>query len=310
LLQNRADYGTPSLITAPLSPSQRIDLENRLTVITYQFNHDFSVREPGTDGYVITADTLFGVGIVMVLMMMMILAGSSVSSEISSGTIKSLIIAPVMRWKILAAKILSLLTTSVLVVIVLYVCGMISLGIFYGFQGNTPYVYIHNGTAESIPMYLYQLLRLLVKFIDVIVYIVFAVMVSVLTRSTAAAVGISLGAFFGGTAAASAMQSLPENPLLKFIPFINLDLEKRIFPFRDLLLSDTVWTANRVMEPAGIVFRTARNSFLIILCGCFPVLHGLYRNGFLQQKGYITGFVSSSIYFSKTYSYDIILEMY
>ena len=237
-INDKVDYTGYSQSSAPMSPDQVSNMENRLAVMEYQISHNSVAISNWIDFSAGSSSSIFGFGLFIIVLMMLVLAGGAVSQEISSGSIKSLIIAPVKRWKIFTAKVLSLLTVGLLALVVLYIFGMLSQGLFFGFS-KIPYVYASDGVAAAIPSALYRFLSLLVSYIDIIVYMAFAFMLSVLTRNTAIAVGSSIAVYFGGNAMLSGMQYMPSLEWLKFIPFVNLNLNSRVFPFSGMMQTIT-----------------------------------------------------------------------
>lgn len=175
-------------------------------------------------------DTLIGFGIFIILILMMILAGGSVSSEMSTGSIKSLIISPTKRWKIFFAKVLSLLTMLMFSMTLLYFVTIIANGIFFGFSSGNPYIYIDNGTVHTINFYLYQFLRLLAQIAPVFLITAFAFMLSIITRNTAVSVGISISIYLSGSIANNIMLQFFQGEWQKFNPFNNLDISTKLFP--------------------------------------------------------------------------------
>ena len=256
-INDKVDYTGYGQSMTPMSPDQVGDMENRLAVTEYQINHNSVAVNNGMDFSANSSSSIFGFGLFIIVLMMLVLAGGAVSQEISSGSIKSLIIAPVKRWKIFTAKVLSLLTVGFLALVVLYIFGMLSQGIFFGFS-NIPYVYASNGVAAAIPFALYRFLSLLVSYIDIIVYMAFAFMLSVLTRNTAVAVGLSIATYFGGSTVMSVMMILPSYEWLKFIPFGNLNLNSRIFPFSSMMQTLTMsypgLTTGTSFTPPSLIF--------------------------------------------------------
>jgi len=237
-INDKIDYTGYSQGIAPMSPDQVSNMENRLAVMEYQISHNTVAVSNGMDFSSSSSSSIFGFGLFVIVLMMLVLAGGAVSQEISSGSIKSLIIAPVKRWKIFTAKVLSLLTVGLFALVVLYIFGMLSQGLFFGFS-KIPYVYASKGVASAIPFALYQFLSLLVSYIDIVVYMAFAFMLSVLTRNTAVSVGLSIATYFGGSTVMSVMMILPSYEWLKFIPFANLNLNSRVFPFSSMMQAIT-----------------------------------------------------------------------
>jgi ABC-type transport system involved in multi-copper enzyme maturation permease subunit len=233
-IQDKLDY-TSANFAKPMSLSEIEDMQNKLAVLEYKINSGNISSELTTVVQSQANDSIFSFGTFMISMMALILAGGSVSQEISSGSIKSLIIAPVKRWKIYTAKVASLVSVSFLMLVVLYIFGSLSYGLFFGFAGQVPYVFASNGIASSIPYAGYQFAILLVKYLDILVYMAFAFMLSVLTRNTAAAVGVSMAGYFGSGIAQQLLMIVPNYEWLRFLPFSNMDLQSRFFPFGNLM---------------------------------------------------------------------------
>lgn len=218
-----------------MTDDEREKTRNNIAVYSWELSHgtyrsldsagESAVRE------MISVATLFAV------LLMMILAGSSVSQEISTGSIKSLIIAPARRWKIFTAKFLSLLTMCLGMVLVIYLFTILTHGILFGFTTGLPYIYAVGGVAHTIPYYVYLLCYLLVAFLEVFIFLLLALMLSTITRNTAASVGISIAVYFGGSTIGSILMLLTNGPWLKFIPFNNFDVTARAFPYDSLMQS-------------------------------------------------------------------------
>lgn len=233
-LNEKVDYTSYTGIV-PLTPDKYDELENQLAVLIYQVDQGFLTTQAQGSLASTALESMLGFGSFMVVLMALILAGGSISQELATGSIKSLIIAPVKRWKIFTAKVLSLVSISVLSMLVLFLVSQLSYGIFFGFSTGQPYVFAVNGQAGSISFTLFHLAGLFVRLIDVLVFMALALMLSVLTRNTAAAVGISMATYFGSSLAQQILMFLPAAEWIKFIPFRNIGLLDKFFPFRDTM---------------------------------------------------------------------------
>ncbi len=229
-LLNNADPESGS-IAQPLTADRRQAVVNDLAVLVYRLEHGLPADTDSQMPQEFAVRGMFGFGVFMIVLLMLILAGSSVSQEISTGSIKSLIISPTRRWKIFTAKALSLVSVGLAACLLLYVIAMLANGGFFGFTTSAPYVYAVNGVAHALNFYAFKLAGLLVSFIDVLVYLTLAFMLSVITRNTAAAVGISVAVYFGGSIANTFLAAFVKGEWLKFVPFNNLGLAKVFFPF-------------------------------------------------------------------------------
>lgn len=160
------------------------EIEDNIKIAEYRLENDIPVQSSGTNGrtiYEMIAPT-FSLGVISILMIM--IAGSSISTEISKGTIKFLLFTPNKRWKILLSKIISAVLILIVLTVVLSLISVVLSNLFFTEDG-TDYVYIQNETVKSIPNALYQVLYFLTSSIDIFIYMLFAFMLSVITRNTA-----------------------------------------------------------------------------------------------------------------------------
>ena len=164
----------------------------------------------------------------IVALLMIMIAGSSISTEISKGTIKFLLFTPNKRWKILLAKIISAVLILIIVTVCLSLLSVVIGNIFFE-EAGTEYVYIRNGEVSSLPNLTYMLLYFLASGIDILVYLFFAFMLSVVTRNTALSVGVSIGCYVGSGIIMNLINYYFTADWVKFIPFNNLEMADRIF---------------------------------------------------------------------------------
>ena len=76
----------------------------------------------------------------------------------------------------------------------------------------------------------------MVTYVDIVIFLLFALMLSVITRNTAVSVGLSMGTYFAGNIVSSFMMAyLAPADWQKFIPFYNLGLSSRVFSFADMM---------------------------------------------------------------------------
>jgi ABC-2 type transport system permease protein len=221
-----------SNIMKPLTQENRDKIKNDIAVSTYKLEHRINTvtSNSGTNIKDMAMSGMTGFGLFALVILMMILAGGSVSQEMSTGSIKSLIISPTKRWKIFVAKLASLLTVGIIGAFLLYLISNIFFGIYYGYSSGSSYIYASNGVAHELNFYVLNLAKLFVNFAEVLVYLALALMLSVITRNTAAAVGISIAVYFGGSLASQFLLFFAKGEWLNFVPFYNLDFASKLFP--------------------------------------------------------------------------------
>ncbi|MEI6578900.1 MAG: ABC transporter permease subunit, partial [Eubacteriales bacterium] len=220
------DFSANQNAPVPLTNERRTQITDNITVFIKQLD----VGATSTDnfmhmGYILT------VGTFMFELLLLMLAGGAISQEISTGSIKSLIISPTKRWKIYFAKLMSLATVGAIAAVLCFLIGILANGVFFGFNSGSPYIYISSGTAMIMNFYVFSLAKLFVGLIPVAFYMVLALVLSTVTRNTAASVGISIGVLFGGTAAYPVLANILTGEWMKFLPFPNFDFVSKIFTF-------------------------------------------------------------------------------
>lgn len=220
-----------SSLLKPLNDTTREEIEKDLTVAVYKLKNGISISTmTGEDStpYIVLRG-LMGIGTFAAIVLLIMLGGSAISSEISTGSIKSLIVAPVRRWKIVTAKLLSLVTVWSVLFLLVYALSVLIKGIFFGFAPGDSYVYAAGGKAFEMGHYLYNFLYLLLDFVPIFIYTILAFMLSSITRNTAASVGITMGIYFAGSIITTFL-TLFSVHWADFLPFAHLSLADRVFP--------------------------------------------------------------------------------
>ena len=93
----------------------------------------------------------------------------------------------------------------------------------------------------------------------------FAFMLSVITRNTAASVGISIGVYFGGSMAMGIVTQLFRGEWIKFIPFSNLSLSNKFFPYSGV---NDILSEMTGVETVGSTSLAFSLCYLAVLCIC------------------------------------------
>lgn len=204
------------------------ELENSLKIAEYRLENNIPVLSSGASArsmYDIFAPS-FSIGLLSILMI--IISGSAISTEISKGTIKFLLFTPNKRWKVLLSKIISAILILATLTLILSILSTILGNIFFEEDG-IEYVYVQNGEAKSIPNMLYTILYFFASSIDIAIYMIFGFMLSVITRNTALSVGVSIACYIGSGIVMQLINYYISADWIKFIPFNNLGLADRIF---------------------------------------------------------------------------------
>jgi ABC-2 type transport system permease protein len=234
-LRDNINYYNPDKMNTVLSLKDREELEDKLAVSLYQIENGYiDLTNNDLFGFVSPSvsaiDFSISAGISMLLILLCILTGMTAAQEISNGSIKSQIVAPVKRSKIFFGKFCSLLIVFTVFLALIYVISLLS-GLAFGGKSETlPYVYARAGVAHQLNFYAYRFFMLLFEGLDVLVFLVLAFMLSFVARSIAVSVAVPLALYFVGSSGMAIASQFLRGEWLKFIPFSNIGLGTRVFP--------------------------------------------------------------------------------
>ena len=215
--------------TNSVTPEQIETYKDKLAAIRYCIEQDIEISDTSYSNASIAYTLVSSISNSLITLLLIIIAGGMISTEISTGSIKSLIIAPVRRWKIFTSKLLALFTAAAMLTLIKYICIVGTQSLFWP-DAISPYVYASAETAHSINYYLYRLIYCFAELMPIFMVAIFAFMLSVTTRNTALSVGLSMGIYFGGSIMISILNLFASGEWLKFIPFNNMNFADKLFP--------------------------------------------------------------------------------
>ena len=172
--------------------------------------------------------SMFGVAVIAIIVI--VIAGGTISSEVSTGSIKFWALTPNKRWKILTAKILSVLFYIIVITLLIVAITIVISNVFFrDTETGDQYIYVKNGEIKVIESNLFIFEQYFVKIIPVVIFVLFAIMLSTLTRNSATSISFSLALYLGNGIAMSIINSFIKSEWIKFIPFNNLNIFDKIF---------------------------------------------------------------------------------
>jgi len=240
------------------------NLEDSLKIAEYRLENNIPVQSSGASGramYDMFAPA-FSLGLISILMIM--IAGSSISTEISKGTIKFLLFTPNKRWKVLLSKVISAVAILLVLTILTAIISVVIGNIFFK-EEATIYVYASNGVVKAIPNMLYTVLYFLTSSIDILVYMLFAFMLSTVTRNTALTVGVSIACYIGSGIIMGLINQFITADWIKYIPFNNLGLADKIFA--NNLSYVAMQNASSMLNNVSIVFSIS----VLVVCSILMI---------------------------------------
>ena len=191
----------------------------------YQYADPFSVIQPSNQKingfdysyFALRLCTFF------ITVYIVVLAGSTIAGEQSSGTLKLLAIRPYSRRKLLSAKILATLAIGAILIFVSSIASLVVGGVTYGFNFTDILVVFNASHAFALNPILVYLIAMLTMFVEVAFYAMLSIFISTVFKSNIAAVSISTLIFFVSLVINFFATQVP---LLGLIPFVNVNFFK------------------------------------------------------------------------------------
>lgn len=220
------DYEKTKVLTA----EKKQEYEDTIKMNIYRLENNMPPVEYADENYRIIFETIAnGFVVAMIAVFAIIIAGGAISTEVSTGTIKFWALTPNKRWKILSAKILSMLFYIVVVTLIMALLTILCANLFFDTKG-TEYIYVKNGNVETVGNSLFIIEYYFAKIIPAILFAIFALMLSTVTRNTSVAVSFSVATYIGNGIAMAIINQFVKKDWVKFIPFNNLNIADKIFP--------------------------------------------------------------------------------
>ncbi len=157
-----------------------------------------------------------------------VIVGDIVAGEFGGGTIKMLLTQTATRTKVLVSKYIAALLFALGLTAVMLGVSLLSGGLFFGFGGGgLPFPYVNpEHVAMQMSTSSYVLMQYGFLFVQVIMNMTIAFMISAIFRSTALAITISILAYLVGNTLVSVLANYYS--WVKYILFSNVDLSKYV----------------------------------------------------------------------------------
>lgn len=194
---------------------------------------------PGYGGKYTQEDKLLGtilieIGVAVSQILVIVVGAVIVAADFQTGAIKTIIIAPVKRRRIVSAKFCMLLTVWLACMVLVFISYMLAAPISGSDFGNN--VFVLGGSVVTLNPFLYYMLYVFILFIPVLFHGCFAFMLSTLVRNTGGSISISMATVYVINANAAAVIALISSNgsyffrhLMGFLPSSNLNLSKLFF---------------------------------------------------------------------------------
>ncbi|WP_367576356.1 ABC transporter permease [Bacillus sp. FJAT-29814] len=213
--QTIKDKDAPAFIVA--------NSKKNLALNQYRLDHDL---DPNVDGA--WENVINNVAIInVVTLFTIIIAGGSVASEFSWGTIKLLLIRPVSRSKVLFAKYISTFTFALITLILLFGLSFAVGAIFFGTDTiGTPHLAYHDGKVIETSMFIHAIQVYGLACVGLLMMVTFAFMVGTIFRNSSLSIGLAIFLMFMGAQGTQVIAL--KFDWAKYILFANMDLTRYI----------------------------------------------------------------------------------
>ena len=164
-----------------------------LAIFDYSLEHNIPVSGELTDTAKGDTNQCIAMSAGLVLIYMIILAGTTLSGEFSSGSVRLLLIRPKKRRKILTAKIVSVLASTALLV-ALATVGQLAINIIFNGVSDTftPDLYYIGGRVVELPGIVRSAQILVYSLLPALLAASLALLLSCLTSRSALAIAVPL----------------------------------------------------------------------------------------------------------------------
>lgn len=161
----------------------------------------------------------------IIVLYAVVIAAGNIPGEFSKGTIKLLLIRPISRSKVLLSKYISAILFSLNLLVITVVLSLVVGGIFFGFDlpSQANLITMNGSPVENVIPHLISVIVSI--FIDVLMMITIAFMISTIFHNSAMAIGLVIFLRFVGPNIVLALQ---QYDWAKYILFANLDLRQHI----------------------------------------------------------------------------------
>ena len=196
-------------------------------------------------------------------LLVIILASSTISDELSKGTIKFALIAPYGRCKLLLAKIVSLLIITVVMVVIISQISVIFGNIVFGSNTNE-YLYVKNSKVQIMNTYTYETLQYLLRIPELIIYLLIGLTLSSLTKNTQVSTIITAAMFIGFPILISKFNQFMTLDFVRYLPFTNFNFIDKVLHI-DIYVKSTLTATIYPTSIGYSIFSLSVTAILLII---------------------------------------------
>ena len=203
----------------------QVKLEYLFANNEFQFNYanPFSISQPSNTQTNCFDFAYFAMSLCMfvIITYIVVIAGTTIVGEMSSGTIKMLAIRPYSRTKLMAGKLLATLLIGVIIILISSLATFVMGLVLYGFNATAVLSVFNASSAVVISPILLFIIFIVSMIMELIFFIVLSLAISLLFKSQIVSIAISI-LIYVGTLVLNTLSA----PILKFLPLTNINIFK------------------------------------------------------------------------------------
>ncbi|SFE34742.1 ABC-2 type transport system permease protein [Lentibacillus persicus] len=162
----------------------------------------------------------------LVSLFTIIVAAGIIANEFKWGTIKLLLIRPITRTKILAAKYVSVLLFALFTLLFVLIFSWLSGALFFGVNGMDPYIVLNESDGFAHVSIIGEIIEGYgLQLVTLVMMATFAFMISAIFRQSSLAIGVAIFLMLSGNAIVSFFS---EYSWAKYILFANTNMNQYI----------------------------------------------------------------------------------
>ncbi|MCP3031790.1 ABC transporter permease [Halobacillus sp. A1] len=195
---------------------------NEETLAKNQYRLDNDIAPSGYNVWNFVQENRTNVSIISLLTI--IVAASIIANEFKWGTIKLLLIRPISRTKILAAKYTSVLVYAATMLLLLYILSILTGAALFGTNNfSEPFLFMKDGEVQEAPIFQHTASQYLLSSVNLFMMATFAFMISAVFRNSALAIGVAIFLMLSGN---SIVAFFMDKEWAKYILFANTNLNQ------------------------------------------------------------------------------------
>lgn len=252
LLQSNLYLSNPE---AELSDLELKNLSDKVEMNIYRAKNNIQDYDIKSQGYFVKSSGLI---YYLILIIAIIITTIVFVGEFSHNTMIQLTSYPYKRYKIILAKLITIvISTQIMLVILYFTTTLIGIVAWGGNFNIQPHLSVTSSGIKETPFYLYLIIKYLYCFIEILIYILLTALLSMATKSTGVTIGITLPIALLSKQIIKFFSMTMNISSLKYIPFSSFDLNQ--FIENDLVAGGITMTFSITM----IIFVTTLTSFFL-----------------------------------------------